>query len=44
MREITYLQWVLVAAETAVMAAVLVLCVNLVFYRDKVEKVSGKFF
>lgn len=44
MREITYLQWFLVAAETAVMAAVLVLCVNLVFYRDKVEKVSGKFF
>lgn len=44
MREITYLQWFLIAAETAVMAAVLVLCVNLVFYRDKVEKVSGKFF
>ncbi len=44
MREVTYLQWFLMAVETAVMAAVLVLCVNLIFYRDKVKKVRGKFF
>ena len=44
LREATYLQWLFVAAETGVMAIVVVICVNLVFYRDKVEKVRSKFY
>lgn len=42
--KVTYLQWLFVAVETGVMAIVVVICVNLVFYRDKVEKVRRKFF
>ncbi len=44
LREVTYLQWFIVAVEIAIVAVILVLCVNLVFYRDKVEKVRSKFF
>ena len=42
--KVTYLQWLFVAVETGVMAIAVVICVNLVFYRDKVEKVRRKFF
>ena len=44
LRGVTYLQWFIVAVEIAIVAVILVLCVNLVFYRDKVEKVRSKFF
>ena len=44
LREGTYLQWFIVSVEIAIVAVILVLCVNLVFYRDKVEKVRSKFF
>lgn len=43
LREATYLQWFIVAVETAVMAVVLVLCVNLVFYREKLKKLEERF-
>lgn len=42
MRSISYISWVLLAIEVAIMAAVVVFAVNFIFYQNRIKQLSSK--
>lgn len=42
MRSISYISWVLLAIEVAIMAAVVVFVVNFIFYQNRIKQLSSK--